>query len=124
MNSDYKSFGEFIRLKRIEKGISLRKMAELMKFSPTYWSDIENGRRNPPNIEPLNRICEQLDLCIEERDLLFDLAGDFVQVPPPDLTDYLLDPSVRRALRTAKKHNVQADAWKEFEQSIIDKSSE
>ena len=55
--------------------------------------------------------------------ILFDLAGDFVQVPPPDLTDYLLDPNVRRALRTAKKHNVQAEAWKAFEQSILDKSS-
>lgn len=123
MDTNFKTFGEFIRQKRIDKGISLRKMAELMDYSPTYWSDIENGRRNPPSIETLQHICEQLALCAEEKDLLFDLAGDFVQVPPPDLTDYLLDPNVRRALRTAKKHNVQAEAWKAFEQSILDKSS-
>ncbi len=122
MDSYFKTFGAFIRKKRIDNGISLRKMAELMGYSATYWSDIENGRRNPPSVETLQHICEQLALCTEDEDLLFDLAGDFIQVPPPDLTDYLLDPDVRRALRTAKKHNVQADTWKAFEQSILDKS--
>ena len=60
MDTNFKTFGEFIRQKRIDKGISLRKMAELMDYSPTYWSDIENGRRNPPSIETLQHICEHL----------------------------------------------------------------
>lgn len=123
MNNDSITFGEYIRQKRLEKNISLRKMAQIMEYSPTYWSDIENGRRNPPNFDKLQQLCEEFTLSVEEKDLLFDLAGDFVQVPPPDLTDYLLDPNVRRALRTAKKHNVPADAWQKFEQSILDKNS-
>lgn len=123
MNNDSITFGDFIRQKRLEKNISLRKMAQIMDYSPTYWSDIENGRRNPPNFDKLQQLCEEFTLSVEEKDLLFDLAGDFVQVPPPDLTDYLLDPNVRRALRTAKKHNVPSDAWQKFEQSILDKNA-
>lgn len=122
MNNDSVTFGEYIRQKRLEKNISLRKMAQIMEYSPTYWSDIENGRRNPPNFDKLQQLCDEFALTPEEKDCLFDLAGDFVQVPPPDLTDYLLDPSVRRALRTAKKHNVPSDAWEKFEQSILEKN--
>lgn len=124
MDGDRITFGLYIRQKRIDNGISLRKMAELMDYSATYWSDIENGRRNPPNVEKLEQICEQFALSSEDKDKLYDLAGDFVQVPPPDLTDYLLDPSVRRALRTAKKHNIPADTWQKFEQSILDENCE
>lgn len=116
------TFGEFIRQKRIEKSITLRKMADYMGYSPTYWSDIENGRRNPPGIEKLSLICQQLVLSSEEKDQLFDLAGDFVQVPPPDLNEYLQDPTVRRALRTAKKHHAASTDWEKFEQSILKKN--
>ena len=118
MKDEKMTFGTFIRNKRIECGFSLRKMAEFMNFSPTYWSDIENGRRNPPSIEKLRNICEMLSLNSTEQDLLFDLAGEFEQIPPPDLTEYLQDPSVRRALRTAKNHNVKPKTWEDFEDSI------
>lgn len=117
------TFGEFIRQKRMDEGITLRKMAGSMGYSPTYWSDIENGRRNPPGMEKLTLLCQQLSLSSEEKDQLFDLAGDFVQVPPPDLNEYLQDPTVRRALRTAQKHNVASADWEEFEQSILKKNS-
>lgn len=122
MSIENVTFGEFIRQKRVEKAITLRKMANIMEYSPTYWSDIENGRRNPPGIAKLELICKQLDLTTEERNRLFDLAGDFVQVPPPDLNDYLQNPSVRRALRTAKQHKVPPKEWENFEKSILEKN--
>lgn len=117
------TFGEFIRQKRVAQAITLRKMADRMGYSPTYWSDIENGRRNPPGMEKLELICDELGLIPADRDQLFDLAGDFVQIPPPDLNDYLQEPSVRRALRTAKKHHVAPKDWEEFEKSILGKNS-
>ena len=123
MNNSNLTFGEFIRQMRINKGDSLRKVAQIMEYSPTYWSDIENGRRNPPNIEKLQQICDYFALDTTNKDRLFDLAGDFEQIPPPDLTDYLQDPSVRRALRVAKNHNITADAWVKFEQSILEGKS-
>ena len=112
-------FGAFIRKKRLENGVTLRKMAQIMEYSPTYWSDIENGHRNPPGVEKLNLICEQLQFEPAERDHLFDLAGDFNKAAPPDLTNYLQDPDVRRALRTAKSHNATSEMWKDFENSVI-----
>ena len=123
MNMKKTTFGNFIRDKRVSSGISLRKMAEKMCFSPTYLSDIENGRRNPPSIEKLHCLCNILSLTSEEQDYLFDLAGEFEQVPPPDLTEYLRNPGVIRALRTAKNHKVDSEIWEEFEQSIINKKN-
>lgn len=123
MQREIITFGEFIRQERIGKSITLRKMADNMGYSPTYWSDIENGRRNPPSMEKLELICSQLNLSPEDKDRLFDLAGDFVQIPPPDLNDYLQEPSVRRALRTAKKHNVAPKDWEAFERAILEKNS-
>jgi len=53
-------FGDFIAEKRKQKEISLRKMAELLDISPAYWSDIEKGRRNPPNINKIEEIAKIL----------------------------------------------------------------
>ena len=47
------NFGDFIANKRIEKDISLRKMAQLVGVSAPYWSDIKKKRKNPPKIEGL-----------------------------------------------------------------------
>ena len=42
-------FGRFIEAKRKEKGINLRKFAELIdNMAPAYLSDIEKGNRYPP----------------------------------------------------------------------------
>lgn len=43
----YANFGEFIKIKREEKQITLRKMAELLKCSAPFLSDVEKDRRNP-----------------------------------------------------------------------------
>ena len=42
------TFGEFIKEKRLTKGINLRKLAELTGIAPSYLSDIEQGKRNAP----------------------------------------------------------------------------
>ena len=47
-------FGEYIKSKRLEKGISLRELASKVGITPTYMSDIEKGRRNAPNKEKVD----------------------------------------------------------------------
>ena len=44
-------FGEYIRSKRVEKGIGLREMAEHLSISPAYLSNLESGKH--PMINPL-----------------------------------------------------------------------
>ena len=56
MNTQNLTFGEFLQRKREEKQITLRKMAEMLHVSAHYLSEIEKGRRNPPEMDKLERI--------------------------------------------------------------------
>jgi len=115
-------FGEFIAEKRKAKEISLRKMAELLDLSPAYWSDIEKGRRNPPNINKLQEIAKLLGLSYEETDKMIDLASEDRDEIPMDLPEYIKESNLARtALRKARKKDeiegksdVTEKAWREF----------
>jgi transcriptional regulator with XRE-family HTH domain len=65
-------FGKVVREKRTAKGISLRKFAKMVDVSPTYLSQIEHGKCDPPTAERVRRIAEILD---ENADELTALAG-------------------------------------------------
>ena len=55
-------FGQFVRNKREEKKINLRKLAEILDIAPAYMSDMEKARRYPPDKEKLAKIAEVLEL--------------------------------------------------------------
>ncbi|WP_123053056.1 helix-turn-helix transcriptional regulator [Clostridium sp. JN-1] len=115
-------FGEFVSERRKEKKISLRKMAELLDLSPAYWSDIEKGRRNPPNINKLQEIANILGLSHGELDDMIDIASEDRDEIPMDLPDYIKESNLARtALRKARKMDevegksgVTEKAWKDF----------
>jgi transcriptional regulator with XRE-family HTH domain len=115
-------FGEYITKKRKEQKITLRKMAELLDFSPAYWSDIEKGRRNPPNINKLEELAEILKLTSEEKYHMIDLASEDRDEIPMDLPEYIKDSNLARiALRKARKmeekegsSEVTEKAWMDF----------
>lgn len=111
-------FGEFVKAKRMEKGISLRKLAEELEIVPAYMSDIEKGRRYPPDKEKIYKIAEVLTLDPEETDTLFDLAAySRANGVSPDLSDYVMGvDNLRTALRKARDINAGEDDW----QRIID----
>lgn len=111
-------FGEFVKAKRMEKGISLRKLAEELDIVPAYMSDIEKGRRYPPDKEKIYKIAEVLTLNQEETDTLFDLAAySRANGVSPDLSDYVMGvDNLRTALRKARDINAGEDDW----QRIID----
>lgn len=111
-------FGEFVKAKRMEKGISLRKLAEELDIVPAYMSDIEKGRRYPPDKEKIYKIVEVLSLNQEETDTLFDLAAySRANGVSPDLSDYVMGvDNLRTALRKARDINAGEDDW----QRIID----
>ena len=46
-------FGQFVKNKREEKKINLRKLAEILDIAPAYMSDMEKARRYPPDKEKL-----------------------------------------------------------------------
>lgn len=108
------TFGVFIRNKRLEKNMSLREVAAKLNYSATFWSDVENQRRNPPALPKLNEVAAILNLSEEDKAILFDLAGKAENITPPDLTPYILKTeSARRALRKAKTKATDDD-WDSF----------
>ena len=113
------NFGEFLQKKREEKKITLRKMAAMMNMSAPYLSDIEKGRRNPPEIEKLERISELLNLTPEEKSLMLDLAGRMRKSVAPDLPEYIMKRDyVSAALRTARDLDADEADWMRFVEEL------
>ncbi|MED3762162.1 helix-turn-helix transcriptional regulator [Peribacillus frigoritolerans] len=57
----FSTFNKYLKEKRIEKGISIRKLAEITNVSAMYISELERGKRDKPSPEILNRLAKGLD---------------------------------------------------------------
>lgn len=60
------SFGQLLREKRVQKGFSLRKFAELVGISPTYLSQVEQDNVDPPTADRVKRMAELLGESVDE----------------------------------------------------------
>lgn len=119
MKAQYESFGEFLQKKRLENEITLRKMAKLIGITAPYLTDIEKDRRNPPQIQKLDKIAEILSLTEEEKAVMFDLAGKQRNSVAPDLPDYIMKRDyVAAALRTARDLDADEDDWLKFVEEL------
>lgn len=67
-----KPFGKVLREKRLAKGFTLRKFAELIDVSPTYLSQVEQENVQPPTAE---RVKKMADVLGENADEMIALAG-------------------------------------------------
>lgn len=106
-------FGKFVREKREEKKINLRKLAEILDIAPAYMSDIEKSRRYPPDKEKIEKIAATLELTEEEKNYLFDLAALAKDnTVSPDLPEYIMEHElVRVALRRARDVDAGKEEW-------------
>ena len=119
-------FGRYIDDKRRGRGIGgedikLKDIAEAMGMTASYLSDIVKGRRNPPEMQILDKIAIVLKLTPDEKEVMLDLAGRERDSAAPDLPNYLMDndlPHVRKALRRASEKNLGDDFWKKVVDEI------
>ena len=119
MSTQYQNFGEFLQKKREAEQITLRKMAEMLKMSAPYLSDIEKGRRNPPEMDKLDQIAQILLLSDEERTVMLDLAGKMRNTVAPDLPEYIMERDyVSAALRTARDLDASEADWLRFVEEL------
>ena len=119
MSTQYQNFGEFLQKKREAKQITLRKMAEMLKMSAPYLSDIEKGRRHPPEMDKLDLIAQILLLSDEERTVMLDLAGKMRNTVAPDLPEYIMERDyVSAALRTARDLDASEADWLRFVEEL------
>lgn len=54
--------GQYIRSKRVEKGIGLREMAEHLSISPAYLSNLESGKHPMVNPLLLKKLSRKLEI--------------------------------------------------------------
>jgi len=107
-------FSLFLKEKRRVREITVRDMADKSGVSAGYYSDIESGRRNPPDREILDRMVAALHLSDADRTLMYDLAGKARSEAPIDLSEYINEhEEVRVALRMAKETG-DARVWHKF----------
>ena len=117
MSSDGITFSEFLREKRQERKITLRKFAELAELSPVHMSYLETNQRSAPKDETLERMVELLRLTKEDEECFYDLAAASAISPrvSGDLPEYIMSHNlVKLALRTAKDVDATDDEWQEF----------
>lgn len=113
------TFGSFLKEMRINRGLSLRAFAKLIDRSAPYLTDIENDRRNPPEISKLEEIAQKLELTEAQKTEMLDLAGQGRNEVAPDLPDYIKDRNyVAVALRTARDLDVGEKEWLDFVEKI------
>lgn len=110
-----RTFGEFISLKRKEKRITLKAMAEELEISTPYMSDVEKGRRYSFDLDKLEKIAKILNMSEEEKNEMMDLAGKQRKEVAPDLPEYINStPAMSVALRKARDLNLGEKEWYEF----------
>jgi transcriptional regulator with XRE-family HTH domain len=115
MEKSYTNFGEFIVVKREERQMSLRKLAEYIGVSAPYWSDVEKNRKNPPKIAGLRKIADILKLSEDETTTMLDLAGKDRNTVAPDIPEYIMQNDyVAAALRTVRDLGAEEEDWMKF----------
>ena len=117
-----KSFGKFVEEKRKSQGITLRGLAGMLEISPAYMSDIEKGRRYPPE-KHLEEIAKILKLSEDEKNKMLDLAAlEKENTVPTDLSEYIMKKDiVRVALRKARDVNASDEQWEEVIKILVKK---
>ena len=119
MKANAANFGAFLQQKREEKGITLRKMAEMLGYSAPFLSDVEKDRRNPPELAKLEQIARILDLTYEEQETMYNLAGKKRDSVAPDLPEYIMSRDyVAAALRTARDLDAGEEEWLRFVEEL------
>ena len=115
----YANFGEFISKKRVEKQITLRKMADMLGVSAPFLTDVEKDRRNPFDMEKLTQLAQILGLTPEENEIMYNLAGKKRNAVAPDLPEYIIERDyVSAALRTVRDLDAGEEEWMRFVEEL------
>ncbi len=122
-DTNERTFGQFVRSCREEKGLSVRGLAAQIGCSAAYLSDIEKGNRYAPK-KYLDTIFEVLGLPEEDKQNFLDLAGASRGFLYEDINSYFgQQPLARVAMRSAMKNNPSDEYWLSFIEGMEQKES-
>ena len=105
------NFGDFVRSRRCEYGLSIRQFAQNLGISAVYLSDIENGKRPAPlNLLPL--FISELKISQDELKPFMDLVNVSRQ-DYPKINNYITKhPYAREFMNMAASNNIPDDYFK------------
>ena len=103
-----RSFGEFMRQRRLELDYSVKKVAEFLEVTQGYISDIEKGNRHAPTAF-LNEIILILKISDEDKNDFIDLAYLSHKTCSPDLIQYLTASKEAKSARLAVHQVIEND---------------
>lgn len=123
---DINFFGLFLREKRQQKYLSLRRLSELSGLSHIYLYNVEHGDKAPPSDIALIRLANSLKLDNKSKSIFFDLAAKSKSehdknnfYSPVDVARYINEqPTVRNVIREADKQAKSNEFWDEFLKDI------
>ncbi len=121
-------FGELFRAARRERGVTLRQIKEVVGNVPSYWSEVETGRRLPPNDEDLLRKISRF-LGIDEEKLINAAQTDRVKKDTSVMEKlYKVDPELAwgffRAMENSNDDDVLKDEFEKFIKALNKKGSD
>lgn len=115
-------FGLFLKEKRLEKDLSLRRLAELSGLSHIHLYNVESGKKAPPSDVTLIELANALKLDNESKIIFFDLAAKSKSehdksnfYSPVDVARYINEqPTIRNVIREADKQEKSNEFWDEL----------
>lgn len=115
-----KEFGIYLKYLRNRQKMPLRQLSKLIGISYTHLSNVENGRRTPPEHDKIITISNVLETTKIEKQRLLELAEQskmIVHGIPDEISNYMLrNNKAIEAVKTAKSLNYSNEQW----QGIID----
>lgn len=120
---DEYTFGKCIKIRREERGLSIRTVSKFLEISPTYLNDIEKGSRKAPKKELMQKIINVLEIPDYQIEDLFDMA--FVSRGYSEEINIYLSNNIyaRKAIRLAKELQLSDEEWKEIIVKLEEKKS-
>lgn len=111
---DERTFGQFLRQRREELGLTVRGFAKDIDMMPSYLSDVEKGNRHAP-MKCLEKIRILLEIPETEKQLFEDLATATRGNGCPDINPYLDKKEIARvALRKARDRDISDEKWEKI----------
>ena len=116
-----KTFGTFLRQKRLAAGYGLRRFAQEIGWQPSNLSAVERGRKTPPRQESVLTVIASalgLEKGSEDWHTLFDLAARPGE-PPADVAQYAArQPVIPVLLRTLESRQLSEEELRQLVEHI------
>ena len=116
-----KSFGSFIRKKRLDLGFGQRELAKKIGIAASYLNDIEKEKRTAPKSNIIKKLSVLLKVNLND---LNDLAGISKGEVPLDISEYIKNnPNLISLLRSIRNNNLSEFQIEEINKSISKKDT-